>query len=236
MSNAVAEHSPESANAETSPAQLIAGDSLVLDEFLRRWDAMPDLKFAELIDGVVYMPPPTGIDHGSRELDVAFWLKHYAMRTPGCDVATNATTILLNNAPQPDVHLRILPECGGQTWVENGLLHGVPELTVEVCHSSTAYDLNQKLELYQSAGVLEYVAVLIREHEIRWHRLTGKQYQVVEIPPDGILKSQTFPGLWLQTKALLERDATEVLRVLEQGLETEEHRQFVEQLHQAKQN
>ena len=102
-----------------------------------------------------------------------------------------------------------------------------------MCHSSTAYDLNQKLELYQSAGVHEYLAVLIREHEVRWHRLAGKRYHVVEIPPDGILKSQAFPGLWLQTNALVERDATEMLRVLEQGLETEEHRQFVEQLQQA---
>ena len=32
------------------------GDRLTREEFLRRWEAMPDLKWAELIDGIVYMP------------------------------------------------------------------------------------------------------------------------------------------------------------------------------------
>jgi hypothetical protein len=35
------------------------GDRLTRDEFLRRWDAMPDVKWTELIDGVVHMPSPS---------------------------------------------------------------------------------------------------------------------------------------------------------------------------------
>ena len=34
------------------------GDRLTSDEFIRRWEAMPDLKHAELIDGIVQMPSP----------------------------------------------------------------------------------------------------------------------------------------------------------------------------------
>ena len=37
------------------PSPLHDGDRLTRDEFLRRWEAMPNLKHAELIDGVVYM-------------------------------------------------------------------------------------------------------------------------------------------------------------------------------------
>jgi hypothetical protein len=32
------------------------GDYLCRDEFLRRWEAMPSLRKAELIGGIVYMP------------------------------------------------------------------------------------------------------------------------------------------------------------------------------------
>ena len=38
------------------------GDRLTRDEFERRYDAMPDLKKAELIEGEVYMPSP--VRHG----------------------------------------------------------------------------------------------------------------------------------------------------------------------------
>ncbi|MFO0926368.1 MAG: hypothetical protein U0736_04925 [Gemmataceae bacterium] len=38
---------------------LLAGDHLSRAEFLRRWDALPDLKRAELIGGVVYMRRPS---------------------------------------------------------------------------------------------------------------------------------------------------------------------------------
>ena len=33
------------------------------EEFLRRWEAMPDLKHAELIDGIVHMPSPVSFKH-----------------------------------------------------------------------------------------------------------------------------------------------------------------------------
>jgi hypothetical protein len=35
------------------------GDRLTRREFERRYNAMPDVKKAELIEGVVYMPSPT---------------------------------------------------------------------------------------------------------------------------------------------------------------------------------
>ena len=42
------------------------GDHLTREEFERRYSAMPELKRAELIEGVVYMPSPVRIDeHGS---------------------------------------------------------------------------------------------------------------------------------------------------------------------------
>src|ERR1043166_3677920 len=60
------------------------GDRLTAEEFERRYDAMPDLKKAELINGVVYMPPPVSMDdHGGPHFDMTGWLGLYRMATPG---------------------------------------------------------------------------------------------------------------------------------------------------------
>jgi Uma2 family endonuclease len=47
----------------TTPG-LVTGERLTVEEFLRRWEDLPELKNAELIDGVVYVPSPVSLDHG----------------------------------------------------------------------------------------------------------------------------------------------------------------------------
>jgi hypothetical protein len=47
---------------------------------------------------------------------------------------------------------------------------------------------------------------------------------------DGIIRSQVFPGLWLEIKALLNNQMARVLEVLQLGLNSPEHGRFVEQL------
>jgi Uma2 family endonuclease len=210
---------------------LDGGDRLSRGEFLRRWEAHPEIKRAELIGGTVYMPSPVTFDHGDREADAGCWLVTYRARTPGTVAGHNATTFLLeDDAPQPDLNLRILPEFGGRSRTEGHYLAGTPELFVEICRSSAAYDLHQKLELFQAAGIPEYLAVLLFEREIRWHVLTEGVYQLLPPGPDGIWRSQVFPGLWLDGQALLAGNVTQVLARLEGGLRTPEHAAFVQKL------
>jgi hypothetical protein len=47
---------------------------------------------------------------------------------------------------------------------------------------------------------------------------------------DGIIHSRIFPGLHLTVDALLAGDMTKVAAVLQQGLQTEKHAAFVQQL------
>lgn len=209
---------------------LMAGDFLTREEFLRRWEGMPELKRAELIRGVVYMPSPLSRQHGSKDNDVSTWLGTYRAHTPGCEAANNATWLMDEDAPQPDTSLYILPEYGGRIGMRGRLLQGAPEFLAEVCLTSAAYDLHQKLELYEEAGVQEYLAVLLHEQEVRWHRLTGEGFTLVPRPADGIYRSALFPGLWLDATALLAGDLARVLAVLNTGLASPEHAAFVAQL------
>lgn len=47
----------------TRPPPLESGESLHSQEFLRRFEHMPELKKAELIEGVVYLGPPVRVAH-----------------------------------------------------------------------------------------------------------------------------------------------------------------------------
>jgi hypothetical protein len=209
---------------------LVAGDKLTREEFLRRWEAHPEIKNAELIGGIVYMASPVTLEHGDTHNDVGTWLGVYKAATPGTGASDNATSFLLDDAPQPDNHLRILPECGGGSWVENDYLHGVPELLCEVCRSSASYDLHVKLDLYEAAKIPEYLVVLLFEQEIRWHVLVGGRYEQMAPDAGGLWRSRVFPGLWLDGKALLAGDLQQVLARLQQGLQSPEHERFVAEL------
>src|SRR5947208_2422515 len=107
------------------------GDRLTRDEFERRYDAMPRLKKAELIDGVVHMPSPVRLDsHGEPQMDLVGWLAVYKAHTPGVRGRDNSTVRLdMENAPQPDALLLIEPSHGGQASVgANGYVEAAPEL------------------------------------------------------------------------------------------------------------
>jgi hypothetical protein len=213
---------------------LIPGDNLSRDDFLRIWEMRSDVKHAELIGGVVFMPSPTSTEHGDCESDVGTWVGYYRTYTPGCASGHNTSCFLLEDLPQPDLNLRILPEYGGRSYGRDNLLAGLPEFFSEVCRSSVVYDLHQKKDLYEQAGVPEYLAILIAEKEIRWHLLEDDAYRLMRPGRDGVFRSRAFPGLWLNGAALLRGDMPKVLETLQAGIASEEHAAFVRKLKQRK--
>lgn len=210
-----------------NPLLFEPGDRLSVNEFLARWERMPGLKFAELIDGVVYMPSPLSYDHGRRDSLVQLVLGLYAGKTGVCEVVSNATWLMLESAPQPDAALRLLPQFGGRTTVSGKLASGAPELVMEVAYSSRSLDLGPKLALYQRAGVQEYGAVLLDEQRIEWRALESGSYRLIAADRAGVLKSVVFPGLWLDESAFWAADFARLVQTLEAGLGCEECKRFV---------
>ena len=136
----------------------------------------------------------------------------------------------MDNAPQPDVVLRLLPRFGGKTRTKGKLATGAPDLVVEVCGSSRSIDLGPKLALYQRAGVQEYLALVLEDQRAEWRVLEDGHYRVQASDAQGIIKSLVFPGLWLDERALWADDPSRLQEVLADGLRSEECKAFLERL------
>jgi Uma2 family endonuclease len=171
-----------------------------------------------------------GIPHGR----VVTWLGGYADATPGIEVIVDSSVRVDDrNEPRPDVVLRIANE-GTSVIDSDGYLVGPPELVAEVSASSASYDLHEKLAVYERHGVREYLVWRVMEKEFDWFVRRGGSYVRLESGEGGVLRSEIYPGLWLNVAALLRGDGLTVRSVLEQGLSATQHADFAAQLERRK--
>ena len=194
---------------------------------------MPDLNKAELVNRLVYLGGPVPFQlHGEPHSLVSCWLVTYAIGTPGVQAANRSTTRLdPDNVVQPDGLLRLLPECGGQSRLdEKGYLQGAPELAVEVAASTASLDAREKLACYRRAGVREYLLWRTEDEALDWFVLEDDDYRPLTPASDGTLRSKTFPGLWLDPQALLTGDGANLMAKLQEGLQNAEHAVFVDEM------
>jgi hypothetical protein len=205
------------------------GDHLTRDEFERRYDATPNIKKAELIEGIVYMPPPVSQDeHGGLQFDLIGWLSVYRAMTPGIRGGDNATLRLaLDNEPQPDAFLYVLPSHGGQVKINGGYVEGGPEFVAEVAASSVSYDLHVKKRVYLRNNVREYLVWRVLDEAIDWFILQDGQYTAMPVDAQGLYHSHALPGLCLDPAALIRGELATVMRRQQEALNDPHHAAFV---------
>jgi Uma2 family endonuclease len=218
-----------------SPRTLIDGQRLDQPTFHALYEAMAPGTRAELIKGVVRKPIPVEIEHSLAHVPALVWLSYYQENTTGVEALDNASTALgLKSETQPDGLLRIAPVCGGRTRNDRGAIRGVPELLVEIAHKSRFADFGPKFDDYESVGVLEYLIRAIEPDEVCWFVLRRGRFADRSPGPDGIIRSEAFPGLWLDPAALIAGDTRRLRTVLDLGCATPEHAAFVARLAEAR--
>ncbi|AFY30891.1 Uma2 family endonuclease [Calothrix sp. PCC 7507] len=210
------------------------GDKLTRYEFERRYNAMSNLKKAELIEGIVYLMPAAlrFRSHGQPHGWILTWLGTYEASTPGVALGVEPTVRLdLDNAPQPDVVLLIDQEAGGQTRIsDDDYIEGSPELVIEIAASSVSIDLHGKKQAYRRNGVKEYIVWQVLDQKLSWFYLEQGEYVELGTDTEGICRSQVFPGLWLGVAELLAGNMQGVLAILQAGLQSPEHAAFVQDI------
>lgn len=222
------------AAASTAACGLQEGLRLSRVEFERRSAERPDLKKVELVEGIVRMPSAVRYaGHGKPHALIVWWLGAYAVTTPGVLFVVD-TTLRLDgdNELQPDAALLIDPRAGGQARISpDDYVEGAPELVVEIAASSASYDLREKLAVYQRNGVREYLVWHVPNERIDWLELTKGVYRPRPADAGGVVRSATFPGLWLDAGAMLRGDQPAVLRTLREGMADPSHAGFPSGLH-----
>ena len=132
---------------------------------------MPDLKKVELLDGVVFMPPPVSVtQHGFQHSDLMYWLAAYCVATPGVRARITARFEVpdeLSHNPTPcSLHCRSMAR--NISFDESGCLMGIPDFAAEIAFSSVNYDLHTKLALYERLGIPEYLVWRTSDKAIDW--------------------------------------------------------------------
>ncbi len=209
------------------------GDRLTQPEFHRRYERMPRIKKAELIEGKVYMGSPVRTDvHAEPHADLSYWLKTYQYAMEGTKVSDNSSVYLdSDNEPQPDLVLRIEQRAGGRSSLNAaGYLKGPPELVAEISASSASYDLREKKNAYRRNGVREYIVWQVLDRRLDWWELVEAEYREIAADDKGIIESRVFPGLRLDVEKLLNGDFPGILAELQRGLASEACAAFRERL------
>lgn len=158
------------------------------------------------------MSSPQKVRHGYHQLKLAGLVNDYVEETPGADGCVNSTSILgPSSEPQPDTCLYILPEYGGQSAVDkDGYMTGAPEWIGEISDSTESIDLNRKKLDYEKAGVRENMVAAVRTKQVYWFIRRRGKFKPLIAGPDGIVRSEVFPGFWLDPQAFLNRDGKRI--------------------------
>lgn len=74
----------------------------------------------------------------------------------------------------------------------------------------------------------------VADEQIDWFVFDKEQFERLTADVDGLLKSRSFPGLWLDPTALIRNDVLTLLSALNRGLASPEHAAFVARLADAR--
>jgi Uma2 family endonuclease len=209
---------------------LETGYHLSADEFHERYKLLPDEQHAELIEGIVYMASPVSRLHSLPHATITGLCMVYAARTPGLESSANGTIRLdADNEYEPDGYLRVI-NSGRTNIFDRHYLEGGPEFVFEISNTTVTMDLHEKFKVYERKGVQEYLVWQVQEQRIDLFSAIDNAFRGIETDVDGILKSKTLPGLWFDTRAIVNGDNAKALATLETGLKSEAHAHLVERL------
>lgn len=218
----------DSARWTPTPPTLQNGDRLSLSEFKQLYANSPKIRRAELIEGVVYVASPVYLPHARGQMLMNMMLGIYESATNGVTaVGEQSVELDSDNEVQPDALLWINDSVD---IVGQGLVVGSPTLVVEVAVSTRSYDLGLKKQVYRRNKVQEYLVLAAHEKEVYWFSWQDGAYQPIEADENGIYRSRVFPGLWLNAVAFWQNDTANLIKTLQQGINSAEHATFIQTL------
>ena len=132
---------------------------------------------------------------------------------------------------QPDGHLRIPAGAGRpDPHRDEATSSARPSWSSRSPARAAITTWRRRKPITSEAGVREYLVIELDPDRIHWFIRRGDHFEDLLPGPDGIYRSEVFPGLWLDAEAFFAEDLDRLVEVLEQGLATPEHAAFVARL------
>jgi Uma2 family endonuclease len=177
---------------------------------------------ADLIEGVIYMASPDGIESNRLSKWLLGVTDDYAMEKDlgECFMLRVAFRLDNKNAPEPDIGLVSKSRLH---LVKKGHIAGPPDASFEIVSpESIERDYVKKRNQYEKFGVQEYWIIDPMQESLTVLRLNRRgKYQQVSAK-DGIYYSEVIEGFWLDPNWLWQSPRPRKADVLKQLLATKE--------------
>ena len=163
--------------------------------------------------------------------DLAMCINHYRLFSPGLYCCVHATVELDGGARLcPSLILQVnhgpLKQCDPGPSYDR--FKGPPNFVLDV-YGDDLLDYEYRRNCFESARVLEYVAVRLKEPvEWTWNRLIDGKFSVIETADHELIMSAALPGLWIPPGALKHRDWWAVMGAIERGVSRLGHHEFMD--------
>jgi hypothetical protein len=107
--------------------------------------------------------------------------------------------------------------------------HGPTKFVIDVFPGDYLLDYHERRSAFESAKVLEYVAVKDTDPvSWIWNRLVDGKFTEIETADDESIVSTALPGLWIPTSAFKQRDWWSVMGAIARGVSRIGHHDFME--------
>jgi hypothetical protein len=169
--------------------------------------------------------------------DIAMCINYYRLFSPGLYCCVHAT-VQLDDGTRfcPGIIVQVnhgpLKQCE-----PDDVIQGPPNFVLDVFPADDLLDYEQRRESFERAGVIEYVAVHLREPvEWIWNRLIDGKFSAIETPDNELIMSTALPGLWIPAYALKHRNWWAVMGAIARGVSRVGHHEFMDTIWKAGKN
>ena len=179
---------------------------ITVEEFVLR---IADGQKADLLDGVIFVASPDSPATADVNVFLTILLGTFVRKRKLGKIYGPRSAFRLNELYAPEPDLAFVRTERLHLW-KASVFQGPPDLAVEVVTPDSAErDTITKRNVYERARVSEYWMVNLVEGRCVFLRLEGDAHKEVPLESGTILRSQTLPGFWLDTRWLLAGEVPE---------------------------
>lgn len=165
---------------------------------LQQYEALSEDIKIEVFDGVVYNMTSPSQDHQTILTELLVSLRNYIREKKGnCFVFPAPFDVKLNDTPLTIVQPDLMVICDKKK-LDGKRCNGAPDFIIEIVSPSNySHDYVRKLNLYMTAGVLEYWIVNPVKQTVFVYHLDQKQFEVSTYTFQDKIKVNIFDDLYI---------------------------------------